>query len=64
LGYVLCGADRVMVGGKWVVTDGATPGLDTPDLIRRRARDACGVIGELIMARLVPAIHVFLEAML
>ncbi len=37
---VLCGAhraDRVMVGGRWVVTDGAIPGLDVPDLIRRHS---------------------------
>src|ERR1700738_4518843 len=37
---VLCGAhraDRVMVGGKWVVTDGVIPGLDVPDLIRRHS---------------------------
>jgi 8-oxoguanine deaminase len=37
---VLCGAhraDRVMVGGKWVVADGAIPGLDLPDLIRRHS---------------------------
>ena len=47
---VLCGAhraDRVMVGGKWAVIDGAIPGLDVADLIRepqrRRARDAGGV---------------------
>jgi 8-oxoguanine deaminase len=35
---VLCGAhraDRVMVAGKWVVTDGVIPGLDVADLIRR-----------------------------
>jgi 8-oxoguanine deaminase len=35
---VLCGAhraDRVMVGGRWVVTDGAIAGLDIADLIRR-----------------------------
>lgn len=35
---VLCGAhraDSVMVGGKWVVIDGAIPGLDVADLIRR-----------------------------
>jgi 8-oxoguanine deaminase len=34
---VLCGAyraDRVMVGGKWVVIDGAIPGLDVSGLIR------------------------------
>ncbi len=37
---VLCGAhraDRVMVGGKWLVTDGAIPGLDVSDLIRRHS---------------------------
>jgi 8-oxoguanine deaminase len=33
-------ADRVMVGGKWVVTDGAIPGLDMPDLIRRHSAAA------------------------
>jgi 8-oxoguanine deaminase len=35
---VLCGAhraDRVMVGGIWRVIDGAIPGLDVADLIRR-----------------------------
>src|SRR5882724_8776423 len=40
---VLCGAhraDRVMVGGKWVVSDGAIPGLDLPDLIRRHSAAA------------------------
>jgi 8-oxoguanine deaminase len=40
---VLCGAhraDRVMVGGKWVVTDGAIPGLDIADLIRRHSAAA------------------------
>src|SRR6478672_7639581 len=40
---VLCGAhraDRVMVGGKWVVTDGAIPGLDVSDLIRRHSAAA------------------------
>jgi 8-oxoguanine deaminase len=40
---VLCGAhraDRVMVRGKWVVTDGAIPGLDMPDLIRRHSAAA------------------------
>jgi 8-oxoguanine deaminase len=37
---VLCGAhraDRVMVGGRWVVVDGAIPGLDVPDLVRRHS---------------------------
>ena len=40
---VLCGAhraDRVMVGGRWVVTDGAIPGLDLPALIRRQTEQA------------------------
>jgi 8-oxoguanine deaminase len=40
---VLCGAhraDRVMVAGKWVVLDGAIPGLDTADLIRRHGAAA------------------------
>jgi 8-oxoguanine deaminase len=40
---VLCGAhraDRVMVGGRWVVEDGAIPGLDMPDLIRRHSAAA------------------------
>src|SRR6266852_735596 len=40
---VLCGAhraDRVMVGGKWVVSDGAIPRLDVPDLIRRHSAAA------------------------
>jgi 8-oxoguanine deaminase len=29
-----------MVGGKWVVVDGAIPGLDVPDLIRRHGAAA------------------------
>ena len=40
---VICGAhraDRVMVGGKWVVRDGAIPGLDIPDLIARHSAAA------------------------
>jgi 8-oxoguanine deaminase len=40
---VLCGAhraDRVMVGGKWVLSDGAIPGLDVADLIRRHSAAA------------------------
>jgi 8-oxoguanine deaminase len=40
---VLCGAhraDRVMVAGNWVVTGGAIPGLDMPDLIRRHSAAA------------------------
>ena len=35
---VLCGghrADRVMVAGRWVVEDGAIPGLDVPALMQR-----------------------------
>ena len=37
---VLCGAhraDRVMVGGRWVVENGAIPGLDVADLVRRHS---------------------------
>jgi 8-oxoguanine deaminase len=40
---VLCGAhraDRVMIAGKWVVTDGFIPGLDVADLIRRHSAAA------------------------
>lgn len=40
---VLCGAhraDRVMVGGAWRVIDGAIPGLDVSDLIRRHSAAA------------------------
>jgi 8-oxoguanine deaminase len=40
---VLCGAhhaDRVMVAGKWAVIDGAIPGLDVGDLIRRHSAAA------------------------
>ncbi|MGM4964135.1 8-oxoguanine deaminase [Tardiphaga sp. 1201_B9_N1_1] len=40
---VLCGAhraDRVMVGGAWRVIDGAIPGLDIADLIRRHGAAA------------------------
>ena len=40
---VLCGAhraDRVMVGGNWVVIDGAIPGLDVSDLVRRHSAAA------------------------
>jgi 8-oxoguanine deaminase len=40
---VLCGAhraDRVMVGGRWVVVDGAIPGMDMADLIRRHSAAA------------------------
>ena len=40
---VLCGAhraDRVMVGGNWVVSDGAIAGLDVADLIRRHSAAA------------------------
>ena len=40
---VLCGAhraDRVMVGGKWVVEGGTIPGLDVPDLIARHSAEA------------------------
>jgi 8-oxoguanine deaminase len=40
---VLCGAhraDRVMVAGKWAVTDGAIAGLDVLDLVRRHSAAA------------------------
>jgi 8-oxoguanine deaminase len=40
---VLCGAhraDRVMVGGNWVVEDGAIPGLDMAALVRRHSAAA------------------------
>ena len=40
---VLCGAhraDRVMIAGKWMVTDGFIPGLDVADLIRRHSAAA------------------------
>jgi 8-oxoguanine deaminase len=40
---VLCGAhraDRVMVGGRWVVEDGAIPGLDIAALMARQAAAA------------------------
>ena len=40
---VLCGAhraDRVMVGGRWTVIDGAIPGLDVAALIRRHSAAA------------------------
>jgi hypothetical protein len=45
---VLCGAhraDRVMVGGNWVVTGGAIPGLDVSDLIRRHSAAARAMHG-------------------
>jgi 8-oxoguanine deaminase len=40
---VLCGAhraDRVMVGGRWIVADGQIPGLDVAGLIRRHTAAA------------------------
>lgn len=43
---VLCGAhraDRVMVGGRWVVEDGAIPGLDIPALMARHGRAAAAL---------------------
>jgi 8-oxoguanine deaminase len=45
---VLCGAhraDRVMVAGRWVVQDGAIPGLDIAALIRRQAAEAARLNG-------------------
>jgi 8-oxoguanine deaminase len=44
---VLCGAhraDRVMVGGRWVVEDGAIPGLDLPALMRRHGAAARSMV--------------------
>jgi 8-oxoguanine deaminase len=38
-------ADRVMVGGRWVVEDGAIPGLDLPDLLRRQEAEAYRLAG-------------------
>jgi 8-oxoguanine deaminase len=46
---VLCGAhraDRVMVGGRWVVEDGAIPGLDLPALLRRHGAASRALIAE------------------
>ena len=43
---VLCGAqraDRVMVAGRWVVEDGAIPGLDIPALMARHNRAAAAL---------------------
>ncbi len=45
---VLCGAhraDRVMVAGKWAVLDGAIPGLDVTELIRRHSAAAGAMQG-------------------
>ncbi|MGA2128845.1 MAG: amidohydrolase family protein, partial [Xanthobacteraceae bacterium] len=45
---VLCGAhraDRVMVQGRWVVEDGAVPGLDVGELMRRHAAAARALAG-------------------
>ncbi len=40
---VLCGAhraDRIMVGGRWIVENGQIPGLDVADLVRRHSAAA------------------------
>jgi len=45
---VLCGAhraDRVMVQGRWVVEDGAVPGLDVGELMRRHGAAARALAG-------------------
>ncbi|MDJ0948085.1 MAG: 8-oxoguanine deaminase [Alphaproteobacteria bacterium] len=45
---VLCGggpADRVMVGGRWVVEDGAIPGVDLGDLRARHQAAAAALLG-------------------
>jgi 8-oxoguanine deaminase len=47
---VLCGAhraDRVMVAGRWVVEDGAIPGLDLGALIRRHGAAATAMLSGL-----------------
>ncbi len=44
---VLCGAtraDRVMVAGRWVVEDGAVPGLDLPALIHAHSHAAASLL--------------------
>jgi 8-oxoguanine deaminase len=38
-------ADRVMVAGRWVVEDGAIPGLDLPALLRRQDTEAARLNG-------------------
>ena len=45
---LLCGAhraDRVMVGGRWVVEDGQIPGLDIPSLIAAHHAEALKLQG-------------------
>ena len=45
---IVCGAhraDRVMVNGRWVVEDGAIPGLDLPALVRRHTSAARALHG-------------------
>ena len=47
---VLCGAhraDRVMVAGRWVVENGAIPGLDLADLMARHRTEAARLSGVL-----------------
>ena len=44
---ILCGAhraDRVMVGGRWVVEDGRIPGLDLPALIHAHSTAAAQLL--------------------
>jgi 8-oxoguanine deaminase len=38
-------ADRVMVGGRWVVEQGAIPGLDLPALLRRQESESARLAG-------------------
>ena len=38
-------ADRVMVGGRWAVEDGAIPGLDLPALLARQEADSVRLAG-------------------
>jgi 8-oxoguanine deaminase len=46
---VLCGAhraDRVMVGGRWIVENGQIPGLDLTELVRRHSAAARNLIAQ------------------
>jgi 8-oxoguanine deaminase len=38
-------ADRVMVGGRWVVEGGAIPGLDLPALLARQEAESIALAG-------------------
>jgi 8-oxoguanine deaminase len=46
---VICGAhraDRMMVGGRWIVANGEIPGLDLADLVRRHSAAARALQGD------------------